>query len=171
MADARKAGKPTLQQPHGGKEIEREGLFRQLRDQSICRLPIRTGHRMISFRLQVGNDGFGERVQGDIAGKELFEDGAEHKHALPVECGFVEDQGDFQAARKGDRAWGLDSARQSAGSERSRRPSICLSMPVVRVGVEPEHVPQPLSPQFGAGIHQGEVIQREMADEAPGKPA
>src|SRR2546430_844163 len=50
MTDARAVGEMTLQQPYRGIEVKRERLFCQLRDQRICRLPICTGHRIISFR-------------------------------------------------------------------------------------------------------------------------
>src|SRR4051812_17959766 len=56
------------------------------------------------FSVLSADNGFGERVKGDVFGEELFEHCAEDENPDTFVSGLVEGERDFEAASEGDRA-------------------------------------------------------------------
>ena len=106
-----------------------------------------------------GNDGFGERIQRDVLGKKLFEHGPQHKDALPSKAVSSKSSVISRPRAKVIGPGRLDPADDRPVAHAAQPVDLLEGLPVVGIGIEPEHLPQALGSRLGVGVQQRKIIQ------------
>ena len=152
MADARLFAKTALQQPHQGVKIAGERRLRELFDQRICRMPIRIGHRMISFLCWVAITVSVKEFKETYLAKNCSSTAPPDKNAQPGKGGFVEQDRDFQTAGKRDGPRNGNPPEHRLVAHVANAINLFEQVPVVGVGIQLENLPQPLGTRFGSRV-------------------
>ena len=118
------------------------------------------------------DDGFGKGIQRDVAGEELFEHRARGRRCRCPRRPSSSNCTVTSSPRAKAIGPAVSTRRVIGCAFAERRPSICCCICAsVAVGVELEHLASAVAPSPSGGIEEREVVERKVADHAPGRVA